>query len=135
MQLQLKIIGILFIALSLTHIAFPRYFKWKTNLAELSLINKQMMLIHTFFIALTLLLTGMLCYTSTDALIETRLGNRIIFGLFIFTAIRFIIQFAGYSSKLWKGKLFETIIHVLFSFMWAYISIVFFMIFWATKNL
>jgi hypothetical protein len=39
------------------------------------------------------------------------------------------LQFFGYSAKLWKGKVFETIIHVVFSLFWFYLSTIFFMIY------
>jgi len=52
MELHLKIIGSLLMVLSAAHAYFPRYFDWKSNLAPLSLINRQMMQVHTFFIAL-----------------------------------------------------------------------------------
>jgi len=35
------------------------------------------------------------------------------------------IQFFGYSSDTWKGKKFETAVHVLFIFLWTYMSYVF----------
>jgi hypothetical protein len=130
MELQLKIIGSLLIALSLVHIIFPRYFNWKKELSSLNLINRQMMHVHTFFIALTVFLMGVLCLTSAKEIIETALGKKIALGLCIFWVFRFFIQFFGYSSKLWKGKRFETAIHIIFSIFWAYLSIIFFMIYW-----
>tara|TARA_R110000737_G_scaffold217581_1_gene233983 strand:- start:720 stop:905 length:186 start_codon:yes stop_codon:yes gene_type:complete len=48
MEVHLKIIGVLLMALALVHIIFPKYFNWKEELKSLSLINKQMMTIHTF---------------------------------------------------------------------------------------
>ncbi len=83
------------------------------------------MYVHTFFIALTVLLMGVLCLTSSVQLIETDLGKKICLGFGIFWAIRLFIQFFVYSSKLWKGKIFETIIHIVFSFLWVYLSYVF----------
>jgi hypothetical protein len=96
----------------------------------LSLINRQVMYVHTFFIALVVLLMGILCLTSAKELIETDLGKKIVLGLGIFWMIRLFIQFFGYSSKLWKGKTFETIIHIVFSFLWTYLSTIFLMIYW-----
>ncbi|RED48817.1 hypothetical protein DFQ02_103147 [Seonamhaeicola aphaedonensis] len=125
MQIHLKIIGSLLIVLSLIHIIFPKYFKWKEELNSLSLMNRQMTYIHTLFIAVTVLLMGVLCLTSTDDLIKTELGNKIALGLGVFWTLRLFIQFFGYSSKLWKGKVFETVVHVLFSILWVYISFVF----------
>lgn len=125
MHFHLILIGILLIALALIHIVFPKYFHWNKELSMLSLINQQMMTVHTFFIALTVFLIGLLCLTSTNDLIDTHLGKKISLGLGIFWTIRLLIQFFGYSSKLWKGKTFETSVHVLFIFIWTYLSYIF----------
>ena len=85
-----------------------------------------MMTVHTFFIALTVFLMGLLCFTSAKEIIETELGNKIALGLGVFWSIRLFVQFFVYSVKLWKGKTFETIVHVFFSGLWIYFSIVFF---------
>lgn len=129
MQIHLLIVGILMLALALIHFIFPRYFNWESELKLLSLINKQMMLTHTFFIALTVFLMGLLCLTSSNELIQTYLGRKISLGLGIFWMARFIFQFFVYSKDLWKGKLFETTIHIAFSILWTYFSLVFFFIF------
>ncbi len=130
MELHLQIIGYLLILLAFIHVIFPKKFDWKKECGSLSLINKQMMYIHTFFIALVVLLMGLLCITSYSELIETPLGRKIALGLFIFWIIRFFVQFFGYSSELWRGKKFETIVHIVFSIFWAYISTVFFIVYW-----
>jgi hypothetical protein len=88
-----------------------------------------MMTIHTLFIALGVFLMGLLCLTSSDDLLNTNLGKRISLGLGIFWTIRLFTQFFGYSSKLWKGKAFETGIHILFSLFWTYLSVIFLMIY------
>jgi hypothetical protein len=125
MHLHLKIIGILLIALALVHVIFPKYFNWDKELGSLSLINRQMMIVHTFFISLLIFLMGLLCLTSTNELIGTNLGKKISFGFGIFWTARLFIQFLGYSSKLWKGKTFETLVHILFIFLWSYLSFIF----------
>jgi len=129
MELHLKIIGTLLMVLALIHIAFPKYFNWKQELASLSLINKQMMTTHTFFIALTVFLIGLLCVTSPTEIIETPLGRKIALGFGLFWGIRLLFQFFGYSSKLWKGKRFETTMHIVFSCFWVYLTIIFFKVF------
>lgn len=125
MELQLKIIGGILIVLALVHIIFPKYFHWDKELSLLSLVNKQMMQVHTLFIALTLSLMGLLCLTSPHQLTTTILGKRISLGLGVFWGARLLIQFFGYSSKLWKGKTFETTIHILFSLLWTYFTLTF----------
>jgi hypothetical protein len=131
MEMHLKIIGTLLIILALVHIIFPKYFNWEKELKSLSLINRQMMTIHTFFIALTVFLMGLLCLTSSTEMVETSLGKKISLCLCIFWSIRLFIQFFGYSPQLWKGKPFETIIHLLFSLLWMYLSIIFLLIYLA----
>ncbi len=125
MQIHLKIIGILLIILAFLHLFFPKYFNWKEELKSLCLINRQMMIVHTFFIAFTVFLMGILCLISTNELIETNLGKTISLGFGIFWIVRLFIQFFGYSMNLWKGKIFETIMHIIFSLLWSYMSIVF----------
>ncbi|MBK8493839.1 MAG: hypothetical protein IPL50_01690 [Chitinophagaceae bacterium] len=127
MQLHLKIIGVLLIALALIHIAFPKYFKWNKELGSLSLINRQLMTFHTLFIALTVFLMGLLCLTSSAEVINTVLG-KISLGLAVFWTIRLFVQFFGYSSKLWSSKRFETSVHILFIFLWAYLSFIFWIV-------
>ena len=125
MELHYKIIGFILIALAFVHIIFPKYFKWKEELKPLSLINQQIMKVHTFFIALVVFLIGLLCLTSSNDLINTELGKKVSLGFGIFWSFRLIIQFFGYSSKLWKGKKMETIVHIIFSFLWTYLSYIF----------
>ncbi len=128
MEIHLKIIGILFMLLAGIHVIFPKYFNWKTELAGLSIMNRQMMYVHSFFIALTVLLMGLLCFFCSTDLVSTPLGDKISLGLGIFWGIRFVIQLFGYSAKIWKGKSFETFVHILFTFFWAYLCWVFFTI-------
>ncbi|MCB0515351.1 MAG: hypothetical protein R2798_02870 [Chitinophagales bacterium] len=131
MEIHLKIIGCLSICLALIHIIFPKYFHWHKELPSLSLINQQMMKVHTFFIALTVFLMGILCLTSSTELVETHLGKKICLGLGIFWTIRLGMQFFTYSKTLWKGKKFETTVHFVFSSFWAYMSVVFLMIYFS----
>ena len=125
MYLQIQIVGILLVILALLHIAFPKYFNWRQELGQLSLINRQMFYVHSFFIAFTVLMMGLLCLTSTQELLSTGLGKRICLALGIFWIVRLIIQFFVYSSELWKGKRFETVVHVLLSVLWIYAGAVF----------
>jgi hypothetical protein len=129
MYIHLKIIGVLLIVLAFLHIGFSKYFNWKEELSTLSLINQQMMKVHTFFIAFVVFLIGVICFTSTKEIIETNLGRKIAFGLSLFWFVRLVFQFLVYSPMLWKGKIFETIMHVLFTLFWVYLSTVFFIIY------
>ncbi|HEX8505034.1 MAG TPA: hypothetical protein VF630_06675 [Hymenobacter sp.] len=128
MEVQLKAIGFLLVVLALLHAGFARYFQWRREFAAVSLINRQMMYVHTFFVAFTVLLMGLLCLTSAAELVSTPLGRKLALGCGIFWLARLLTQFFGYSAALWRGKRFETTIHVLFSALWTYLSVVFLLV-------
>ena len=117
------------ILLAFLHFLFPKRFNWKDELSGLSLINKQLMYVHTFFIALVVLLMGIFCIYSTNDILHTTLGKQLAFGLFVFWLVRLVFQFFVYSSKLWRGKRFETWVHLAFSALWVYFTAVFFLVF------
>jgi hypothetical protein len=125
MELHLIIVGILLIVLALIHLLIPKYFNWPAELSSLSLGSRQIMYVHTFFVAFMVLLMGILCLCAPQELSETVLGRILVLGLFIFWFTRLIFQFFVYSPQLWKGKKFETAIHIIFSMLWLYISGVF----------
>lgn len=128
MILQLKLVGFLLIILALLHAAFARYFNWRTEFAAVSLINRQMMYVHTFFIAFTVLLMGLLCLTSAAELVGSPLGRRVALGCGVFWLARLLIQFFGYSPELWRGKRFETCVHITFAGFWSYLTLLFLLV-------
>jgi hypothetical protein len=129
MAIHLKIIGVLLVLLALLHLYFPKYFDWKRDFRSVSMINRQMFYVHSFFIAFVVFLMGILCLTSTEDLVTSPFGKRICLGLALFWTARLFIQFLGYSSTLWRGRKLETVVHVIFSFLWVYFSATFIYIF------
>jgi hypothetical protein len=127
MEIHLKVVGTLLILLALLHIIIPRYSRWDIELASLTLITKQILYVHTFFIGFTVLLIGLLCILNAKELTQSTLGRQICLGLFAFWFTRLVFQFWVYSPKVWRGKKFETVMHILLSLLWGYFTIVFFM--------
>lgn len=125
MEIHFKIIGVLLVVLAVIHAFFPKYFNWRAELSSLSLINREMVYVHTFFIAFILFLMGILCLTESDALIHTVLGRKICLGFGLFWTVRLLIQIFGYSPVLWKGKRLEMTVHIIFSILWTYLSYIF----------
>jgi hypothetical protein len=129
MLLLIQIAGIIQVLLAFVHFIFPRHFEWKKDLGTITLINRQLMYVHTFFIALVVLMMGVLCLFAATEIMNTKLGKIISFGLFLFWATRLVFQFFVYSPVLWKGKKFETIVHVIFSIIWIYLTAIFLLAF------
>ncbi len=126
METQIRIVGGALMLLSLVHIGFPRYFKWKEELPKLGLFNRQVFGVHTFFIGLILFLMGMMCLLDAGALMNTPLGRHLCLGLSFFWMVRLYFQFFVYSPALWRGKRFETVVHIVFSMFWGYMGLLFF---------
>ncbi len=125
MEKYIIIAGVIQIVLGLIHITFPKRFNWSIELKGLSLINRQMMVVHTFFIALTVFLMGVLSLLYSAELVTLPFGRVISLGIGIFWLVRLFFQFFVYSKDLWKGKRFETIMHILFAITWVYLAAVY----------
>lgn len=125
-SLHLQLVGFSLIALAALHLGFPRRFNWSVELNRLSLLNRQIFLVHCFFICLTLVLMGVLALAFTDTLLESsRLGRLVAAGLTIFWAARLLAQWFVYDRTLWRGHRFNTAAHVFFTFVWGYYVAVF----------
>jgi hypothetical protein len=123
-HLHLKIAGALLLTLGLAHSAFGRYFKWQRELAQLSLLTRQMFLVHCFFIALVVVLIGVCSLFYTDALLQSGALSRVVLsGLVIFWLCRWGFQFFVYDPAIWRGHRLYSVIHVVFCLFWTYVVI------------
>jgi hypothetical protein len=123
---HLRASGVLLAGLVVLNVFVPRRFGWREELARVSLLNRQIFRVHTFFLILTLALFSALLLTSADALLErTRLARAILIGLTLFWGVRMLMQWFYYSPALWRGHRFNTAVHVLFSGLWLYFTAVF----------
>jgi hypothetical protein len=120
--LHLKVVGALLLALGLAHSLFDRYFKWETELAQLSLLTRQIFLVHCFFISLSIVLMGACSLFYTNALLGSGTLSRVVLtGFVLFWAIRLAFQVFVYDSAIWRGRRFYTFMHVIFSILWTYV--------------
>jgi hypothetical protein len=126
LESQLRIAGALQIALAALHLAFPKRFQWKEELARLSLLNRQIFVVHTLFICFVLLLFGSLSLLAPHLLLDaTPLARFVLGGIASFWALRLVIQWCVYDVRLWRGDPFNTTMHVLFSLLWTYLTAVY----------
>jgi hypothetical protein len=125
-ELHLRAAGALQILLALLHLGFPRRFQWHTELARLSLLNRQMFAVHTFFVCVVLVLFGVPSLVDPRALLEpSRLSRWVLGGITSFWLLRLGCQWFVYDPALWRGKRFETVMHALFTVLWCYLVAVY----------
>lgn len=130
-SLNLRIAGSLMLLLAGLHAGFPKRFSWREELSRLSLLNRQIFVVHCFFIVLVISMIGALSLFWPSTLLEPGTLARIVLsGLVVFWLARLFIQFFVYDARLWRGNHFNTAMHVLFSLMWAYYVFVYAFALW-----
>src|SRR5437879_6273642 len=103
LEFHVRIVGALLVTLGLAHATFNKRFEWGRELARLSLLNRQMFLVHAFFIALTLVMMGSVSLFYTAALLQpTPLSRIVLTGVVVFWVCRLFVQFVVYDSALWR---------------------------------
>lgn len=131
MIVQLRWAGAILLALCFLHLAFPRRFDWRRDLSQLTLLNRQMFYVHTFFVCLTVGMMGLLCLLWPHELARpSPLGKLVAAGLTLFWQVRLVVQIWVYDSSLWRGKRFETTVHGVFLGLWSYLSLLFGWVLW-----
>lgn len=125
LTLHLQLCGAALLLLCLLHFVFPRRFRWGEDLAQLTLLNRQIFYVHTFFVGLVLVMMGLPLVIEPQSWLErTRAGQWVAGGFTIFWGLRLFIQWFGYSSTLWRGKPFETLVHLAFTLLWSYLTLI-----------
>ena len=123
------------LSLSLLHLVFPGRFQWKSDLAKLQDINRQIFWVHCFFICVILCLMGSLCFVWPETLLAGGdLASLVAAGMSLFWFLRLMAQLFVYERDLWRGKALETFVHVVFTLLWTYYSVLFFLLFLKTKS-
>ena len=123
MKLLLQIAGGIQIVLAIMHAFFPKKFQWKEELSRLSLLNRQIFMVHTSFICFMLIMMGALSLFAPRALLQPTTLSRLVLGGFAsFWGLRLLFQWLVYDWRLWRGQSFNTFIHFLFTAMWVYLT-------------
>lgn len=126
LELHLKAVGVLILALVCLNFALPRHFGWKQELAKLSLLTRQIFIVHCLFIVITCTMFGVLALVYTPTLLQpTPLARLVLAALTIFWTVRLFVQLFVYDTSLWRGDPGRTVLHMVFTLTWAYFAATF----------
>jgi len=129
----LRICGVVLLGLFVLNFFLPRQFNWREELPRLSLINRRIFQVHAIFIAMILLMMGTLLVALPGALLKPdALARAVLIGLIVFWGARLLFQLFFYEAELWRGKRFETLMHVTFSGLWLFLTATFSAALWKT---
>jgi hypothetical protein len=128
---HLRVVGVLLAVLAVLHAFVPGHLRWREELPRLSLVNRQIVVVHTVFIVLIVALCSALLLTSAEALLEpTPISRALLVGLTAFWGLRMFVQWFYYSPAIWRGHRFETIVHYAVSTVWVYMTATFAIALW-----
>ena len=120
LALLLKAVGLTMLLLSVGHWPIAKYLKWREEAERLSLINRQILFVHSYFIALILLFMGIALVFYTPLLLApSPLARLLAVAFLVFWASRLFIQLFVYSPANWKGRRFRTLTHALLTLLWS----------------
>lgn len=126
LEFHLRAAGAVQVALAAIHLLFPKRFAWKEELPRLSLLNRQIFLVHTFFICVVLVLFGSWSFfLAPDLLRPSPLSRPVVGGIAVFWLLRLFCQWFVYDPSLWRGDRRNTRIHWAATAVWIYLAAVY----------
>lgn len=118
------------LALALVHLPIERQLGWREDVRKLKPVNEAIFYSHLFFLCLGLTLLGFALLFGAPAFVErSALGKWVAGMLAVFWAFRLHRQWFSFPQALWRGKRFETQIHLAFTAVWIAVVTVFGLLF------
>jgi hypothetical protein len=109
----LKLAGCGQIMLAVLNLFLERLLGWKSAIAAMPLLIREVFQIHGWFISITCAMFGVITFRFAPAMAtyEHEMMRWFAGGVGTFWGIRCIMQWTHYSAVHWKGILRETLIH------------------------
>jgi hypothetical protein len=123
--LNLRLAGAVILVLVAAYPIYPKWFGWRQELERVSLLTRQVFFVHCGFIVLLLALQAVLLLKFPQAVMEkSSAAQALLLGMTAFWIYRLIAQLLIYSPRLWTGNRLHTVVHVVFTALWAYLTAV-----------
>ncbi|MFJ5970756.1 hypothetical protein [Streptomyces sp. NPDC093060] len=123
---QLRLVGLALVGMGLLHVVLPRILGWPGDLGDSSLLTHQVSYAHVFFIGLTCVLLGALPLAFSRELVSgAPLPTALLCGQTLFWGLRWVMEFAYFSPRLWRGHRLRTAGHLALSVLWTWVTAVF----------
>jgi hypothetical protein len=132
----MRVAGGLLLVLALLNLYVPKRFDWAIELPRLSLLNRQIMVVHAGFIVLILLLMAALSLAlPQDLMAPSRLSRALLAAMSLFWFVRLLVQWFIYDPRIWRGNRVYTAMHFVFTALWIYFSATFAFALWQNVGL
>ncbi len=113
LEVSLRGVGLAQAGLAVLSFFLPRIMKWGNDLARMPLLVREVFVIHSWFISLTLLIWGVLTWRFAPEMVRapTELSRWLCAAIAIFWGLRCVLQWLHYSPAHWRGIPSRTVIH------------------------
>lgn len=123
---QLRLVGVVLVALGPVHLVLPRLLGWPAEFTALQPLTRQVMRAHTLFIGLVCVLLGLLPLALPGELLGTgRLGAVVLAGECVFWGLRWAAQFLVFPPRVWRGSRLHVLGYLGFTVLWTWVGAVF----------
>ena len=109
----LRFVAALQLGLAVLSYFLPRIMNWKSDIARMSPLVRDVFVIHSWFISLTLIIWGVLTWRFAPVMANapTELSRWLCAAIGIFWGIRCVLQWTHYDSSHWRGIPSRTLAH------------------------
>jgi hypothetical protein len=122
---NLRAAGAAMLVLAALYPIYPRRFGWGDQLRRVEPLTRQVFWVHVGFIVLLLVLQGVLLVGFAPIVLdENPAATALLIGMLAFWSYRLLAQLAIYEPQLWRGNPLHTVVHLVFTALWLWISAV-----------
>ena len=126
----LEVCGWSMISLALVHFWLPKQLRWHDDLDKLAPINSQIFIAHTAFIAIGILLLGLVCAVFPLAFLQrTQLGMVAAACFSMCWISRLVLQFTLFTGDITLSRRFDLFLRICGTLLWAFYSSIFSLLF------
>ena len=126
LEFHLRLIGVLMLGVAALGCYVPRRFGWGVEIERLTLLTRQVFVVHCVFVVVVVGLLGVLHAAWAPALLAPGpLPRAVLAGMLLVWGARLLAQWFYYDASLWRGHRLNTAMHVLFSAIYTYFVAVF----------
>ncbi len=114
------------ITLALLHVPMGRQLRWSEEAASMSPAGESIFHVHTLFVCVMLVLLGLPALVAPHVFLVVSPAGAWLAGMCLaIFALRLWVQWFVFPAALWRGKQFETAMHLLFTLIWSALTLLF----------
>jgi len=115
LQTALQIVALAQLAIAVLNLFLVRMLHWRSDLAKMPLLLREVFHVHMWFISVTLLIFGVVTWRFSPDIADGTLEicRWLAAGIGLFWATRAVLQVTYYSSSHWRRNPERTTAHVL----------------------